>query len=62
MIPGVSLLNLQAPGGTALGIGNPATAMKRVSVTFEVSVKNAKPGDKVFVVGGITMASKMSIL
>lgn len=26
--------------------------MKRVRMTFEVSVKNAKPGDKVFVVGG----------
>ena len=39
-------------------IGNLATAMKRVRVTFEVSVKNAKPGDKVFVVGGITWLGK----
>ena len=29
-------------------------AMPRVTVTFEVSVKDAKPEDKVFVVGGET--------
>ena len=49
----------QAPsGGTAL---HPSAAMKRVRVTFEVSVKDAKPGDKVFVVGGITMHMTMGI-